>query len=327
MVFPLGIGIGNSIPIPEQLFSSPYPSLTKMSKCGVRDNMRCQWLGHPIRSKGLKRSPKHFHRRCAGPRAGLEELFHNQVLVAAGVASVIGQLSKPVASAALGKGLDWRLIVKSGGMPSAHSASVVAAAAAIGLERGFSDSLFGFSVVIAGLVMYDAQGVRRAVGKQAEVINMMVISDTRNPVSSCNNQISSVNGQEPVLDSRQRELTSLETLDSSILMSQISVPSAERIKSTRLLSRETKESANCSPELRISNEDYQLVDRAGVSSFFESSQSSPSMKYGKLDVQQLERVRAWRHIPLKESVGHTKVEVLVGALVGLIITLVLHWKV
>jgi acid phosphatase family membrane protein YuiD len=35
--------------------------------------------------------------------------------------------------------------------------SVVAAATAIAFERGFADSIFGLTVVYAGLIMYDAQ--------------------------------------------------------------------------------------------------------------------------------------------------------------------------
>jgi len=45
-----------------------------------------------------------------------------KVLVSATAAVLVGQLSKPLASALLGKGFNWRLALKSGGMPSTHSA-------------------------------------------------------------------------------------------------------------------------------------------------------------------------------------------------------------
>jgi acid phosphatase family membrane protein YuiD len=45
-----------------------------------------------------------------------------KVLVSATAACLIGQLSKPLASALLGKGFKWGLALKSGGMPSTHSA-------------------------------------------------------------------------------------------------------------------------------------------------------------------------------------------------------------
>lgn len=43
--------------------------------------------------------------------------------MAATLASAIGQLSKPLTSAAAnGKGIDWRDAIRSGGMPSTHAA-------------------------------------------------------------------------------------------------------------------------------------------------------------------------------------------------------------
>ncbi|KAG6506677.1 hypothetical protein ZIOFF_032004 [Zingiber officinale] len=59
-----------------------------------------------------------------------------------------------------GKGIDFREAVRSGGMSSTHSSAVTAMATLLGLEREFSDSIFGMSVVFATLVMYDAQCAR-----------------------------------------------------------------------------------------------------------------------------------------------------------------------
>ncbi|OEL25345.1 hypothetical protein BAE44_0013635 [Dichanthelium oligosanthes] len=90
----------------------------------------------------------------------IAELARNKVLIAATVASAIGQLSKPFTSGkngAAGAGLELKTVFLSGGMPSTHSASVVAVATSLGLERGFADSVFGMSVVFAAIVMYDAQ--------------------------------------------------------------------------------------------------------------------------------------------------------------------------
>lgn len=326
MLLLLGSGIGDSNPIPAvPMLSSPCNLLTT-PRCSTHHVVQHQWLGHPIRLRHSKHyySTKHSSACFGGPRAGLEQITHNQVLVSATAACFIGQLSKPLASALLGKGFKWRLALKSGGMPSTHSASIVASATAIGLERGFSDSLFGLSVVVAGIVMYDAQGVRRAVGKQAEVINMMIVSNTV-PVCTDNNINSLVNDGEQILDSMQRELNSVEDMDPSVAISQIAVARAETIRSATCFPRETEVSSVRPHEIRISNEDGQFIDGAGLSSLSELTQTSPSVKTGKVDFQRLKQLAAWRHIPLKESVGHTKVEVLVGGLVGLIVTLGLQW--
>ena len=47
---------------------------------------------------------------------------HEQVLVSAAAASTLGQLCKPFAAALAGHGFNWKLVIKSGGMPSSHSA-------------------------------------------------------------------------------------------------------------------------------------------------------------------------------------------------------------
>jgi len=67
---------------------------------------------------------------------------------------------------------EW--LVATGGMPSAHSASVMALATLVGLRHGFDSALFGVTLYFSLIVMYDAAGLRRAAGKQAAVINRML---------------------------------------------------------------------------------------------------------------------------------------------------------
>ncbi|KAL5717721.1 hypothetical protein ACHQM5_010692 [Ranunculus cassubicifolius] len=59
-------------------------------------------------------------------------------------------------------------------MPSSHSATVTALAAATGFEDGFGGSIFAATVVLACVVMYDARGVRLHAGRQAELLNQIV---------------------------------------------------------------------------------------------------------------------------------------------------------
>ena len=56
-------------------------------------------------------------------------------------------------------------------MPSSHSATVCALAAAAAIRDGVSSSTFALSVVLATVVMYDAMGVRHAAGEHAREIN------------------------------------------------------------------------------------------------------------------------------------------------------------
>lgn len=70
--------------------------------------------------------------------------------------------------------IDITRLIGSGGMPSSHSAFVVALTIAVGNRCGFGSSQFAISSVFALIVMYDAAGVRRAAGKQAKVINSII---------------------------------------------------------------------------------------------------------------------------------------------------------
>ena len=72
------------------------------------------------------------------------------------------------------KKIDISRFVGSGGMPSSHSSFVTSLATAIGIQRGYESLEFAMALVFALIVMYDAAGVRRAVGKQAKILNKMI---------------------------------------------------------------------------------------------------------------------------------------------------------
>ena len=59
-------------------------------------------------------------------------------------------------------------------MPSSHSAVVCSLSTLIGRDLGFDSAIFGLSVIMSLVVMYDAAGVRRAAGKQAKILNKLV---------------------------------------------------------------------------------------------------------------------------------------------------------
>ena len=66
-------------------------------------------------------------------------------------------------------------ILLSGGMPSAHSAIVVSMAVFLGLQDGLNSSVFGLSVWLSIIVMYDAMMVRYSSGMQGEVLNKLIM--------------------------------------------------------------------------------------------------------------------------------------------------------
>nr|GMC82877.1 Acid phosphatase/vanadium-dependent haloperoxidase-related protein [Ipomoea batatas] len=69
---------------------------------------------------------------------------------------------------------DFRIMCASGGMPSSHSALCTALTASVALCHGVADSLFPVCLGFSLIVMYDAIGVRRHAGMQAQVLNLIV---------------------------------------------------------------------------------------------------------------------------------------------------------
>ena len=70
--------------------------------------------------------------------------------------------------------VDFTFFVSTGGMPSAHTASVCALATSAGIREGFASTLFAIAFGFALIVMFDAQSVRRAAGNQARLLNQIV---------------------------------------------------------------------------------------------------------------------------------------------------------
>ena len=72
------------------------------------------------------------------------------------------------------KKINFKRTIGAGGMPSSHSAITMCISTMIGKSSGFDSSIFAFSLIVALVVMYDAAGVRRAAGKQAQLLNKIV---------------------------------------------------------------------------------------------------------------------------------------------------------
>jgi acid phosphatase family membrane protein YuiD len=104
----------------------------------------------------------------------IQGLLQNKVLVTAVTAWVTAQLLKVLTNYFKEKKVNVKRLVGAGGMPSSHTALVVSLAASIGLYNGWNSPLFAVVCVLAGIVMYDAAGVRRAAGKQAKVLNKLI---------------------------------------------------------------------------------------------------------------------------------------------------------
>ncbi|MBS3933460.1 MAG: divergent PAP2 family protein [Truepera sp.] len=104
----------------------------------------------------------------------MTELLHNQALWPSFVAVLIVQLVKVFLVWVTERRLVLARMLETGGMPSSHSAAVAALATSIGLIYGLGSPYFALAAVLGGIVIYDATGIRRAAGVQAELINELV---------------------------------------------------------------------------------------------------------------------------------------------------------
>ncbi|KAF0924269.1 hypothetical protein E2562_009976 [Oryza meyeriana var. granulata] len=101
-------------------------------------------------------------------------LAANPTFVSGLVAWAVAQAAKVVLTSFVERRWDLRMLFSSGGMPSSHTALCTALTASVALCHGVSDSLFPVCLGFTLIVMYDATGVRRHAGMQAEVLNKIV---------------------------------------------------------------------------------------------------------------------------------------------------------
>ena len=101
-------------------------------------------------------------------------LTRNPVIDCALLAWFLAQLIKVILDVALAGKLEWQRFFSSGGMPSSHSALVVACAASIGKLYGVQSPSFALAAILSAVVMYDACNVRRSAGDTAKLVNQIL---------------------------------------------------------------------------------------------------------------------------------------------------------
>ena len=95
-------------------------------------------------------------------------------LLAPIVAWTIAQAAKVIYTSVRQRRLNLRVLAETGGMPSSHSAIVMGLTATTGKHAGLSSAAFAIALIFSFVVMYDAAGLRRAAGRQAEILNRLV---------------------------------------------------------------------------------------------------------------------------------------------------------
>jgi acid phosphatase family membrane protein YuiD len=87
---------------------------------------------------------------------------------------ITAQILKIIFSYIRNRRIDFRRFIEPGGMPSAHASAVAGLTTSVGILEGVDSHLFWVTLFFSLVVMYEAAGVRRAAGHQAEVLNRII---------------------------------------------------------------------------------------------------------------------------------------------------------
>ena len=101
-----------------------------------------------------------------------EEFFSNHIFLTAACGWFVAQILKTLIHLIISKKFVAERLVGTRGMPSTHSEAECAQLTATCFEYG--PGSIAISLILAIIVMYDAMGVRRETGIQAQVLNDMM---------------------------------------------------------------------------------------------------------------------------------------------------------
>lgn len=121
-----------------------------------------------------------------------------EVLASALMAAFIAQVLKFILHLIFEKKVNFKIFTTTGGMPSSHSAAVVALSTSVGIITGFSSISFAIATGYALVVMYDAAGLRRASGKMAVCLNRIMDDFYKHDVQSVGGKLKELLGHTPV---------------------------------------------------------------------------------------------------------------------------------
>ena len=113
-------------------------------------------------------------------------------------AAIIAQIIKFLLHLIVHRKVDFKVFTTTGGMPSSHSAGVVALATTVGIIAGFDSLVFAVATGNALVVMYDAAGIRRASGKMAACLNRIMDDFYKHDVSSVGTKLKELLGHTPI---------------------------------------------------------------------------------------------------------------------------------
>lgn len=124
-------------------------------------------------------------------------IFNNRIFGITLIAWVVAQSMKVFIGVIRERRFNFKWFIGTGGMPSSHAAGATALATACGLDKGFDSIFFALAAVFAIVTMFDAQGVRRAAGQQAAILNQ-ILDDMYSKGSLQTNRLLELIGHTPL---------------------------------------------------------------------------------------------------------------------------------
>ena len=104
----------------------------------------------------------------------LAEFLSNPIAIIAFSGWLVAQTIKVGIGVVQEKKFNFKWFAGTGGFPSSHTAGVTALTTSVGLFDGVGTALFVVALMFNIIVIIDSQGVRRATGQQAVILNKMV---------------------------------------------------------------------------------------------------------------------------------------------------------
>lgn len=106
----------------------------------------------------------------------MQFLTSYQTFVIPIVVLIITQLLKFFIGGLFEQKWSFNALTAYGGMPSTHTATVIALLTIIGIQEGVTDPVFGVALIFAGITIRDAIGFRQFLGQHGHVLNLLAQS-------------------------------------------------------------------------------------------------------------------------------------------------------
>lgn len=131
----------------------------------------------------------------------IKEFFGNYMLMSAIVGWLGAQIIKVFTGMFKERSFNVAtLLFSTGGMPSSHAAVVCALAASSVIRNGWGAPVTAVCFALAVIVMIDASGVRYETGKQAKILNKLIVElfSPENTPNEFNTKLKELVGHTPV---------------------------------------------------------------------------------------------------------------------------------